>query len=129
MDFLWLVLPVLVILGVAVWKLSRKPKLGKNAFFRARDQIQKTETLDPNHSLMDAHKAFVSALQTMYPKDRKANAAKLIGRVAKRLPNEKVIWKLHRQRNLAAHQPNYEIYERTASQARHEFMRALKRLG
>jgi len=128
MEILWLVLPALLGLMFIVWKLSHTPKLSKNVFFRAKAQIEKTENLDPNHALMDAHKAFINALQSLYPKSR-TNGATLIKRVVKRIPNEKIIWKLHRTRNLAAHEPNYEVYERTASQARHEFVKALKRLG
>lgn len=128
MDYLWVMPIVLLILGFFIWKLSHKPKVSKSVFYKTRQQIKKTEGLDPNHALMDAHKAFISALQSLYPKSR-TNGATLIKRVAKRLPNEKVIWKLHRTRNLAAHQPNYEVYIKTASQARHEFMRALKSLS
>lgn len=128
MELLWLVPPILLGLVFIVWKLSRTPKLSKNVFFRAKAQIEKTQSLDPNHALMDAHKAFINALQSLYPKSG-TNGATLIKRVVKRLPNEKIIWKLHRTRNLAAHEPNYEVYERTASQARHEFIKALKRLG
>lgn len=128
MELLWLVLPILLGLVFIVWKLSRTPKLSKNVFFRAKAQIEKTQSLDPNHALMDAHKAFINALQSLYPKSR-TNGATLIKKVVKRLPNEKIIWKLHRTRNLAAHEPNYEVYKKTASQARHEFIKALKRLG
>ena len=124
-----MILPlVLLITLVLAWKLKRVPKLGKNNFYRARKQIQQTQGLDPNHALMDAHKAFIGALQSMYPKSR-TNGSTLIRRVVKRLPNEKVIWKLHRTRNLAAHEPNFEVYEKTASQARREFLRAIKKLG
>jgi len=128
MEILWLIPPIIIGLGAIVWKLSKTPKLSKNAFFRARQQIQDTANLDPNHALMDAHKAFINALQSLYPKSR-TNGATLIRRVVKRLPNEKVIWKLHRTRNLAAHEPNFEVYDKTASQARHEFVKALKKLG
>jgi hypothetical protein len=128
MDLLWIIPALLVLLGFIAWKLSHKPRLDKNVFYRTRKHINATEKLDPNHALMDAHKAFISALQSLYPKSR-TNGATLIKRVVKRLPNEKVIWKLHRMRNLAAHQPNFEVYEKTASQARHEFMRALKQLS
>lgn len=128
MEILWLVLPVVLGLVFIVWKLSHKPKLSKNVFFRAKSQIEKTKSLDPNHALMDAHKAFINALQSLYPNTR-TNGAALIKRVVKRLPNEKVIWKLHRTRNLAAHEPNFEVYDKTASQARHEFIKALKKLG
>ena len=127
MEWLLLLIPV-VILGLIVWRLSRVPKLHKKVFFRTKAQIENTTGLDPNHGLMDAHKAFISALQSLYP-NKRTNAATLIKRVAKRIPNEKTIWKLHRTRNLAAHEPNYEVYEKTASQARHEFVRALKKLG
>ena len=128
MDFLWILPLVIILLGFIAWKLSHKPKLSKNVFYKARKQNKDTEKLDPNHGLMDAHKAFISALQSLYPKSR-TNGATLIRRVVKRLPNEKVIWKLHRMRNLAAHEPNFEVYAKTASHARHEFMRALKQLG
>lgn len=128
MDILWITPLLLVALGFIIWKLSHKPQISKQVFYRTKDQIHKTQKLDPNHALMDAHKAFISALQTMYPKSR-TNGATLIKRIAKRLPNEKVIWKLHRTRNLAAHQPNFDVYDKTASQARHEFMRALKALS
>lgn len=127
MDILWLLPVVLIVLGFLAWKLRHQPTISKNVFFKTRSQLSRTESLDPNHALMDAHKAFVSALQTLYPKSR-TNAATLINRVAKRLPNEKVIWKLHRVRNLAAHEPNFDVYNKTASQARREFLRALKAL-
>ncbi len=128
MEILAVSFLVVLVLGAVVWKLNRQPKLSKNAFYRARKQIQNTTDLDPNHALMDTHKAFIAALQSLYPKNR-TNGATLIKRVVKRLPNEKVIWKLHRTRNLAAHEPNYEVYQKTANQARHEFVKALKRLG
>jgi len=102
MEFIWLSPVVAIALGFIVWKLSRVPKLSKNNFFRAKENISKTKNLDPNHGLMDAHKAFISALQSMYPASR-TNGATLIKKVVKRLPNEKIIWKLHRTRNLAAH--------------------------
>ena len=128
MDILWFVPVIVITLGLIAWKLKKEPKLTKNQFYKSREQISRTEKLDPNHALMDAHKAFIGALQTLYPKDR-TNAASLVKRVVKRLPNEKVIWKLHRTRNLAAHQTNFDVYDRTASQARHEFIRALKALS
>lgn len=127
---IWWLLPITI--GLAgliwlVWKLNRTPKLGKTAFFQARKQIQDTAKLDPNHALMDSHKAFINALQSLYP-EKRTNGAALIKKVVTRLPNEKVIWKLHRTRNRAAHEPNFKVFGKTASQAQHEFERALKAL-
>ena len=128
MEIIWGSLVLVAVLVLAVWHLSRKPKLSRNQLDKATKAISRTKGLDPNHALMDAHKAFVAAVGTLYPKDKKAGAAKLLNRVAKRFPNEKIVWQLHRQRNLAAHEPNYEIYAKTAQQARREFVRALKGL-
>jgi hypothetical protein len=127
MDVLWFIPVIIAVLGLIFWKLTQKPKLSKDQFHRSLAHIRKTQTLAPNHALMDAHKAFIAALQSLYPKSR-TNGATLIIRVVKRLPNEKVMWKLHRTRNLAAHEPNFEVYSKTASQARREFERALKAL-
>lgn len=128
MDILIIAGVVIVLLGaLLVWRFGRAPRLSKNQFYQTRSQIERTKSLDPNHGLMDSHKAFIAALQTLYP-NSKTTGAGLIKRVVKRLPNQKIIWKLHRTRNQAAHEPNYEVYEKTASQARREFMRALKAL-
>jgi len=121
------VVGLIILLSITLWLLSGKKKLGKNEFHRAVAGFKKTEKMDPNHGLMESHKIFIATLNTLYPKD-KVNGATLVKRVAARLPNKQVIWKLHRMRNMAAHEPNFTVYQKTASQARHEFARALKAL-
>lgn len=127
MEIIWILPSILLVLGLVVWRLSRQPRLTKDQFYKSLNQLKATQPLEPNHGLIDSHKVFIAALATLYPQ-KNLNAAALIKRIAKRIPNEKVIWKLHRARNQAAHEPNFEVYAQTASQAVREFERALNAL-
>ncbi len=130
MDIFLLVAIVIciLILGLCAWKLKPRKRLHKTLCNKAVFDIENTKTLDPNHSLMDSHKIFIAALKTLFPKEKELHAAQLIARVDQQFPNTQNIWKLHKLRNKAAHQPNFEIYPKTAQNARYEFVRALKSL-
>ncbi len=129
MDLI-LILPILIVtLGLGLWIFRpKKKKLSTQVLDRAIRSIENTKKFDPNHALMDSHKHFVAAIESLFPQE-KLNAAKLINKVYKRFPNEKSVWRFHRLRNRAAHQTNFEVYEETAKAAREEFIRALKSLS
>lgn len=117
------------ILGVLLFFVRPKKKKIPAAKLRQFvKEIENTNALDPNHALMESHKIFVAAVKTLFPED-KGTAAQTLNKVCDRFPNEKSVWRLHRLRNQAAHQTNFTVYEKTAGEARTEFVRALRSLG
>ena len=128
MEIYALVGIIILFLGLTLFFLKpKKRKISVHNLNRFAGDINRTNTLNPNHALLDSHKIFVAALKTI-SNNQKATAAQTINQYCKRFPNEKAVWRLHRLRNQAAHQTNFEVYEKTASEARTEFIRALKSL-
>lgn len=128
MDIVFVFIGIIFLFGVLLWFLKPRKKISPQVLKKSTKQIQNTKKLAPNHALMESHKIFISAIATLYPKEKKLNAAKLVSRVCKRFPNEKTVWHLHRLRNKSAHEVNFKIYEKTKTEAIKEFVRALKSL-
>ncbi len=114
----------LVFLILNKQKKYLNPELAK----KSCSKIQKTSTLDTNHSLIESHKILVSTIQQMYD-GKKLSASELLNKVAKRFPDEKEIWKFHRMRNKAAHEVDFQISDEEATAARKAFKAALKALS
>lgn len=128
LDLLWLLVPILLGLSYLIYRIRPQPKLSSKNLQKALSQLKATQNLAPNHALMESHKIFVATLKIMFTDGKNQNAARLIQRVARRLPNEKAVWRLHRERNKVAHEPGYQVSQKTADEARREFERGLKGL-
>lgn len=126
----FLVVAVLVLcFSVILLTLNKQQKhLDAEIAKKSSSKIQRTSSLDANHSLMESHKILVSTIQQMYD-GKKLTASELLNKVAKRFPDEKEIWKFHRLRNKAAHEVDYQISEEEAKAARKAFKAALKALS
>ncbi|MCF7905916.1 hypothetical protein K9L63_01865 [Candidatus Gracilibacteria bacterium] len=113
--------------GIIVLCTRCKKKLSFSIFEDAKQKISNTEKLAPSHAILEAHKIFISALQTLNSKS-KTTAAQATQNVVKRFPNEQYIWQFHRLRNQIAHEPDIHVSPMQAEEARREFVRALESL-
>ncbi len=123
-----LIIGVLLAGGILFLCATRRKKLSAENAQHFGEKIQATEKLDPAHSVIESHKLFIAALGTLFSDAKKVNAAKLIQRVAKRLPNKEKIWESHRLRNRIAHEEHGQISFAQAEKIRGEFLRALEAL-
>ena len=100
-------------------------ELNQNLVKEANKKIKAAESLEPNLSILEAHKIMTNTLKSSY-KNKKLTAAKMLKDIAKNLKNEKEFWFYHRMRNKIAHEDNYKINKQDAKKAIKVFQEALK---
>ena len=89
--------------------------------------IKETQKLDPAHAVLESHKIFVKALQTI--EGDTGNAAAVITKFRHRFKNEKSVWSIHGLRNRIAHETEVKVTVRQAHNARQILATALKSLS
>lgn len=127
-----MILLVLLLGALLVALLLRKRKrLPSSVSRKAIRDIQKTESLDPAHAIIEAHKIFIFTLASLLPseKRKRVRAVDVVKKFIKQMPNEAQIWKTHRLRNRIAHEPNIKITNTHADLARRDLIRALNSLS
>ncbi|MCF7812008.1 hypothetical protein K9M59_00125 [Candidatus Gracilibacteria bacterium] len=117
---------LIILLGVVFLCFRKKVSLPSDFATRTIHQIKNTHNLDPAHALLESHKIFVSALETLFPNQKNMTAAETISKIAPRFTNEHDIWKFHRIRNKIAHEPGIRISYEDSHAARQAFIRALR---
>ena len=117
-----LILLVFIGGGLIAFK-KRRPKLSPQLYKKSVQSIQKTKDLDPAHSIMEGHKIFIKALQSL--SETKMNAADSTRKIADYLPNAKQVWHYHRLRNQIAHETDIKVSKKQADDARNVWVKAL----
>ncbi len=115
---------LVLVAGFFLLFFRNKPRLDNRHYRFYVKKIKETQSLDPAHAILNAHKFFSAALGTIYP-ERKNTAAEKIHLVVDRLPNEKAVWRYHRLRNSLAHDVHTKVSDKDAENARRVFVRAL----
>lgn len=130
MNTISLIIAILIlfvfIAGAVIAFKHRKPKLNPELYNKSVQQIRNTSKLDPAHAVMESHKIFIKALQSLVHKPM--SAAQVTNYLLKYIPNQKDIWIYHRLRNRIAHETDITVSQQQADQARKVFVRGLEGL-